>query len=810
MSLILSPQHIAELQTSALTPVDIDKLKMWSGNKEAAKRLTGYSIDGLLIPYFDPFGVPLIGNGGGDYYRIKPNYSPGIEGDKPKYLSPKGVGNRLYYPQNFDWPRYFEHKKRQSVIIVEGEKTAAALCAAGYPAVGLIGVSGWRDKASRTNDRSETPAPMVEDDAISPTQLDESRPIPEMEELISLLGDGSTIIIMFDSDISQKFLVRLAAKKLAIWLNDQGCIPMLCILPNEIDGTKNGADDLIYRHGRSSIEVCLKNSFRALRWKDGTPELNIPEKPDLKFQATLATAAFMQRWAYRAGYGWYKWNGSRWTPTDDGLGTYLDKDIISFFDAQEWRNQTNGVLNGITRHLKAQLSTPDHLWQKTNYVCFQNGVLELNSQTFRAHLPTDYNINLLTYDYDPTATAPNWLNFISQALGADQLAINLVQALFQWALTPKTEGKLKLEICWDLYGRPGTGKGTTLETLRNLVGRKNVGTFKTGQLNNPNYLASLKDKTCSISADDSGHLDDVGQFAEIITNESVNVKLLYQNPISCTLNTFLIRAYNDFPTTTGSNNSALDRRLLAMSFDHQPQTRDVYLQDRLNSELPGIFNWAYAINETEMIQRVQNAGSVAAVAKASIERFTANNPVITFLEEEFPNGNPRAKPREVYQQYAAWSRDTGRIPLNQRQFGIKMEAFGCHRTGKLDGIYFWVIPAIECFDALAHLKLNNTSPSPVATPPPAPQPDQAILIEPQPIGQPRIEVEYTPDKKEIKKVLVWVLPALAKEWQFFVARCGFTLMNTAKTGQLIRLSIGRVTAETLTMLQNQNPHYAPS
>jgi putative DNA primase/helicase len=798
MSASPSPAHWEDLITSALSGADIAALGVVSAVAPHAKRLTGYGVDGLLFPYSDPFGVPYLGHGGGPFYRIKPT----DPGDGPKYLSPKGCGCRPYFPQNYDWPKLIKARSKTPIIFTEGEKTAAALCALGHPAIGLAGATASKDKSERQDDRSSMVAQCVEDEPIEAERLDESRVLPELVEAVELLGTDRQYIIMFDSDLVKNFMVQSAAKNLAIWLETLGARPMLCLLPTEVDGQKNGADDLIYRHGREAIDLLVKNAWPALIKKKDEFSINLPKELDLKQKALLAQAAFLRRWAYRAGYGWYKWDGKKWFLSDDGQGTFLDKDIYDLSDANGWKTQTNGVMNGLTRHLKAQLATPDERWNQTCFMPFQNGVLEILTGDFRPHSPTDWNTQVLTYEYDRTATAPTWLEFIGQALGDDPAAIALVQSFFRWALTPKGTGKLKVEVCWDLFGKPGTGKGTTLETLRNLVGRENAGTFKTSALTNPNYLAHLKDKPVSISSDDSGHLDDVGLFGELVSNEPVGVKLLYQNIKFTSLNTFFVRAYNDFVTTTGKNNSALDRRIVAMSFDYQPKIRDVELQEKLNSELAGIFNWAWSVGEAEMLARIKGAASIAAVAKASAERFEANNPVFTFLSEEYPKGGDHILPMDLYKHYKGWSIDCGRIPLNKREFNTKIECFGCYQTARVMGYRYWFIPNMENYSVVDNLGIAQLKEDPE----PAKIIDLAVAQAPDK-SQPRIE--QVTRENSTPRFRIFTLPSLVDDWRDFLVKSGLNLLLIDSRDGLARIVVELNDLST-SILSRQNPAHPPA
>jgi putative DNA primase/helicase len=797
----VSAAHTAELRLSALSDSDISALKIFTCNSPTAKRLTGYSLDGMLIPYFDPYGVPYVGFNGSDYHRLKPTpLGDSDHSDYPKYLSAKGVGNRPYFPQNFDWPKFISTRNKQPIIITEGEKTAAALCAAGYPAIGLAGVYAWRDKRSRIDNPSELPAQMAEDTELQPEELPLSLPVPELTEVLETLGPRK-YIICFDSDLTQNFMVQQAAKSLAEWLHEKECEPLICLLPAEVNGQKNGADDLIYRHGKSAIDMLLGKAWPALRWgKDGESKvLNLPKESDLKSKAVLAQAAFTRRWAYRPGFGWYKWDGKKWAGADDAQGTYLDKDLIDLADANGWLGQSMALLNGLTRHLKAQLMIGENFWNRSNLIPFQNGVLEGIGNVFRAFSPADYNTRCLTYDYEPVAQSPIWNSFIAQALGDDPDAIELVRSFFRWAITPKSEGKLKLEVCWDLYGKPGTGKGTVLETLQNLLGRDNTGTFDSEMLANPNCLAQMKDKPCSISFDDSGHLSNVGTFAKLISNEPVGIKLLYQNMIFTSLNTFFIRAYNDFVSTTGGNNSALDRRIVAMRFGHKPKVVDLDLQEKLNGELAGIFNWVWGIGESEMFSRIKNAGSVDAVARASTERYEANNPVFTFLTDIFPNGDAKIKPSDLYKSYSDWCKDSGRHAMNQREFNRKIEYLGCWQTSKSMGHQWWVIPVLDNQSILDNLgiKSKQQDDSPVIK--------EADVID---VNQPRFELK-TPSNNSWPVLRVFVLPELADTWEKYLYRAGFEIVRVKNGTPLTRISCGNVRDETLAKLRGQNARSEP-
>ncbi|WP_310482554.1 DUF3854 domain-containing protein [Chamaesiphon sp. VAR_48_metabat_403] len=672
-------------------------------NKNECKRLTGYSLTGLIIPYFDPTGKPYTTAKGAPFYRIKPDWSFAENPDEcPKYLSPKGEGNRPYFAPTYkQWDKALRFNKIP-VHIVEGEKKAAKLGACGIAAIGLSGVHGWTDKTVRNEEHEEIAHAFLEDNEDRDSELnqhEESRAIPELEQIGGAnFWKHRTVYIDFDSDVVQKWQVRSALKKLATWLHSKGADVYIVLIPNELNGDKNGVDDFIFRHGIEAYEKLVKAAEPAFVRGKKKLTFNLPTDPGLFQKASLLWGVLKEHWRYRPGIGWHQWLGDRWDLTDDGAGTYIDEDIYKFLAANNWQAQGNGSLANLLRHMKAKLMVRE--WNPKNKIAFSNGVLDIETREFTiGHRREDFMTVALPYRYDPSIECPKWLNFLKESLKGETGAIELVQAFFRWAILPKPEGKLDIEVGWDLYGRGGTGKGTVLETLKNTIGHHNCGGFDSKSLGNPNILAGMLDKRVSISSDDSGHMEEFGLYGKIMSNERVNVKLLYKNVFPTTLNTFLVRAYNNF-ITMPSGAKGMDRRVVAMSFDRQPETIDPYLQDKINGELSGVFNWAWEISNTEMKRRILWAGEVTAVKEATTEMFYANNPALIFLQEKYPNGGTKVLSRELYKEYTNWYLGDPKHMLGHRKFCDAIKNYGGTQLSKTNGHSPFNIPALKDVDVL--------------------------------------------------------------------------------------------------------------
>jgi hypothetical protein len=141
-------------------------------NEGASESLIGYRVRGLAIPYLSADGSPKIGRDGRPFYRIRVAEPRGA-----KYLSPKDSGCQLYIPPGL-WAIL---QPEAALSIVEGEFKAISLVEAGFPAVGIGGIS------------SATPR----------NQHDEPELIPDLAALIhevhptriAFVGDSDTALI---------------------------------------------------------------------------------------------------------------------------------------------------------------------------------------------------------------------------------------------------------------------------------------------------------------------------------------------------------------------------------------------------------------------------------------------------------------------------------------------------------------------------------------------------------------------------------------------------------------------------------------
>ncbi|NEO34366.1 MAG: hypothetical protein F6K36_28990, partial [Symploca sp. SIO3C6] len=419
------------------------------------------------------------------------------------------------------------------------------------------------------------------------------------------------------------------------------------------------------------------------------------------YKIMLCWSVLKDCWRFRAGMGWYFWQGDCWSLRSD---CEFESSLIEFFDQQQWLG-TKG-LDTLIRQLRSRLLVYEKFWNPKSKLTFSNGTLNLNTNEFASHCRDDFITQVLPYEYDTTAVCPQWQKFLLEAVGGDTEAVELLRAFIKWILLPKDRSKkYPIEKALDLLGPKGSGKGTFLDALMNVVGSESTGTFDSASFQSPNSLTQLLDKKIAVDADSFGRISDVGQFNKIVSNEPVLVKKLYKDVANARLGTVIVRAYNRVPEVPDGS-EGLDRRVIVVCFNNKPRVLDLDLPQKLSLETPGIFQWAWSMPFEEVKRRIYRAGEVKSVAVASTKRFEINNPEYVFLVEVFGEGN-RVRVGDFYASYLDWCKENGVGAKKRRKLMEAVSAFGVTSKKSTGGIYFASVPKMSDFDLITHLGINK-------------------------------------------------------------------------------------------------------
>lgn len=400
---------------------------------------------------------------------------------------------------------------------------------------------------------------------------------------------------------------------------------------------------------------------------------------------------------------WYSYNGSQVTPgykqfTEYAMRCRITQSIDSEFDrlsrdkletaedpgkTPPRKQVTRNLLNNVVDAIKSLTYIPGDetppFWigatadsppfPAENTVLFRNSIVHLPS-LFTAddlstctHPPTpDYfSVNAMRYDFDAYAECPQWLAFLNQIWPNDPESIQLLQEWFGYCLTPNTsQQKLMMMI-----GASRSGKGTIARILASMLGDRNVThpTFSTlaGQFG----LDSFQNKLLAIFGDArlSAKIDQALALERLLGISGCDPQFIerkYKEAISVKLPTRLMIVSNEIPRFMESSEALINRLLMLETKVSFAGREDWDLAEKLETELPGIFNWA--VEGWGVLQsrgRFKQPESSAAILAETRE---LTNPLIQFVNEHCTVDNSEScyvVKQELYQAYRTYCKDSG-------------------------------------------------------------------------------------------------------------------------------------------------------
>jgi len=334
------------------------------------------------------------------------------------------------------------------------------------------------------------------------------------------------------------------------------------------------------------------------------------------------------------------------------------------------------------------------------FIAAENGILDVGRAIDGApdgllpHSPEWLSTVCLPYPFNPSASCPKWLKFLSRNLEGDQQRIDLLQEWFGLQLVPDTSyQKFMLMV-----GEGSNGKSVCCAVLLAMLGTDNVSHLPLEDFGQRFQLATTLGKLANISSE-IGELDKVaeGHLKSFTSGDRMTFEHKHKPLFEAMPTARLTLATNTLPRFS-DRSGGLWRRLLLMPWRVEiPASERIIGMDSVeywSNELPGILNWSLA-----GLKRLRKNGRFTesdVCNEALAEYRISNNPARSFLIEnyrEHPNGQVPC--REAYLLYSRWCGQTVHRPLADAAFGREVvRAFRSVQRSRvsLDGarVYFYV------------------------------------------------------------------------------------------------------------------------
>lgn len=291
----------------------------------------------------------------------------------------------------------------------------------------------------------------------------------------------------------------------------------------------------------------------------------------------------------------YRWRDAGvWRPADpEEVRQWVQRGIPHLVD-----EVSRGLVDGVTATLKTEIYRPEHRFNigDPETINTPNGELVLVTGQWHLmpHEKTSYRTTQIPVMYDPAATAPRFVQFLSEVFPGDEQQQQALLEMMGYSLV----AHCRHERFVILIGPGANGKSVVLDLLEALAGRENVAAVQPSQLDNPFQRAHLHEKLINIVSEiKQGTVLDDDALKGIVSGEAVTVEHKYGHPFvmhpfsTCWFGT------NHMPNTRDFSDG-LFRRTLILQFEQvfksELGNHDPHLKDKLKAELPGVLNMALA------------------------------------------------------------------------------------------------------------------------------------------------------------------------------------------------------------------------
>ena len=660
---LLEERHLEEFRASGIS----DELIAACGVRTvpgwlACQRLgwtgqTRFIGDGWAIPFDDPKDRKCL-------WRVKLDQPRrNEEGDVIKYEQPIGAPSRVYVPPGVDLS-----DRDKLLLITEGEKKALSAVSRGFDCLGLTGVWNWQKKRPR-NEKGHG--------------YGQRRLIPD---LANIDWKDRQVVIVLDSDAAAKPQVLHAEIELGLALVKRGAVIRTAQLPGEPDGSKNGLDDFLVRHGVEAFRNLLVAAEAVER-----PKLKPLDLARLWIEMCYLRGAAATIRCWRGEL--YVWTGTHYRKPITGNDEFKHL-ALKFLDKIGY-DPTPRRAAEVVDALKAEVLVRDTVelpvWLQEHatgdlpvsptcpLVAFQNGIGGLSDDVIsgkstmllRPHTPRWFDTSAREFRFDPAALYSLWEQCLTSTI--DTQSIDLLQRWFGYCITPDTS----LQGVLLLIGAPRSGKGLITRMLTRMVGVDAVATPSLSELAGPFGLWPLLGKKLAILGDAHVAGRDVSALErlKLISGEDrVDVarkNLPTLNGVRLPVRFVLVA--NELPALHDPS-GALATRISLIRFSKSfAGQEDRSLDATLAKEASGVFNWAL-----RGLARLRAAGGFNRPASSQdmLDTFVEQASGLKAFVDEYCDVGPnfRVETPVLYAAVSMWAQDGNLGRMSPETLGKRLRA----------------------------------------------------------------------------------------------------------------------------------------
>ena len=461
-------------------------------------------------------------------------------------------------------------------------------------------------------------------------------------------------------------------------------------VPNEC---WDAADALTEGWTSAHIKLLPEDTFVEFITSQNCTVENVIAVEDDNFEMPSSIVEFLARFHphglnYISG-SFYGYKTGYWPNLD--TAAVITKQIARFYGATAEKKFIDNHMV-LLKAFMAQLD--ENIAPDLSLICLSNGTLDTRTGALIDHSP-NHNLRTKTeITWDPKASCPRWLTFLDQIFANDADKTEKVAFLKTWFGYCIVPDNSQQKFVW-MVGGGGNGKSLLLSILTRLAGTDNVSHAYMERLKEKVVRAELEGKLINISPEMSADatISD-GYLKSIVAGDIIEAERKFKPSFSFKPFVRLIAATNHLPRLLDLSEGFF-RRAIVLSFNRQflGADCDPDLENKLVSELPGIFTWA-----VEGLKELRAAGqfvippsSLAALSQYKAEADTVGMFATECLVKVDTGG---LKPSVIYAGYREWCNKSGFSPMNAIRFGRRLGELS-YTKRKGGGKEYWLVHPVE-------------------------------------------------------------------------------------------------------------------
>ena len=369
----------------------------------------------------------------------------------------------------------------------------------------------------------------------------------------------------------------------------------------------------------------------------------------------------------------WKWTGTHYEEmSNDAVANFAYEN----FDPKENESVNTEFFNRVRRSgMRPKRFFSDTVLGKVN---FKNGVLDIGTREVFTHTESFGFRSVLSADYDAHALCPTWEEFLSSVTLGDEKLIKILQE-FTGYIIGTSDCRYQKGLA--LMGTGSNGKSVFVNILKKLVSREGFSSLSLEDMNNPQNRLLMEGKMVNFAEENSYRdaFKNTSVMKNMVTGGEISVKRLYAQPYQYENTTKLVMLFNKLPRT-GDDSEGFFRRFVMVPFDatfsDELGNRDVFIENKLEKELPGILNWAI-----EGLDRLVHQGFFTQSERSDklLKEYKEEAmPITEFIEDNISYGGSLELVRDdAYAEYVQWTRDAGinYVMTRAQMFKVLREEF---------------------------------------------------------------------------------------------------------------------------------------